>query len=172
MARTLSLTVAAAALLAGVLGTPTRADESGSGTKAGTLVCDVSSGWGFIFGSSRDLKCSFTDNKNTPDHYEGHIKKFGVDIGYTAGGVIAWAVLAPSSDVASSDVAKGALAGTYAGVTGSATVGGGVGANVLVGGGNNSFSLQPLSVEGNTGLNVAGGIAAIELDHTAYTPRP
>jgi hypothetical protein len=44
----------------------------------------------------------------------------------------------------------------------SASVGVGVGANVLFGGGN-SISLQPLSIEGNKGVNVAGGIAEMTL---------
>ena len=38
----------------------------------------------------------------------------------------------------------------------SATVGVGLGANVLVGGSGNSIALQPVSIEGTTGLNVAG----------------
>ena len=61
------------------------------------------------------------------------------------------------------NLAPGALAGEYVGATGSATVGVGAGANVLVGGSNRTISLQPLSVEGSTGLNVAGGIGAISL---------
>ena len=131
-----------------------------SGVKAGVLTCNVSSGWGLVFGSSRELKCVYSHGSNTTENYVGHIRKFGVDIGYQAGGVIAWAVVAPSNDVS-----KGALAGDYGGVTGSASVGPGVGANVLTGGFKNSFALQPLSVEGNAGLNVAGGIAQITLDY-------
>jgi hypothetical protein len=92
------------------------------------------------------------------EHYAGSIKKFGVDIGYTQEGVIIWGVLAPTAQVG-----PGALAGDYVGATASATVVGGVGGNFLVGGSNKSISLQPLSVEGNTGLNVAGGIGAITL---------
>jgi hypothetical protein len=87
----------------------------------------------------------------------GTIDKFGVDIGYTAAGVILWGVLAPTSDVG-----PGALAGTYGGATAQVTAGVGVGANVLVGGGN-SISLQPVSISGQKGLNVAGGIAAVTL---------
>jgi hypothetical protein len=123
-------------------------------------VCNVSSGWGFIFGSSRDLHCNFNPAaKNaTEEKYEGTINKFGVDIGYTKSGVIVWAVVAPSSDVR-----PGALQGDYAGATASATVGVGVGAHVLVGGLDKSIALQPVSVEGNTGLNVAAGIGAISL---------
>ncbi|MGA8549319.1 MAG: DUF992 domain-containing protein, partial [Stellaceae bacterium] len=83
---------------------------------------------------------------------------FGVDIGYTQGGVLVWAVFAPTANVA-----PGVLAGSYIGATGSATVGVGAGANVLIGGSNRTISLQPVSIEGNTGLNIAAGIGAISL---------
>jgi hypothetical protein len=92
----------------------------------------------------------------------GNITKFGADIGYTSGGVIIWTVVAPVAMIH-----PGALAGAYAGGTASATVGVGVGANALVGGSNNTIALQPVSIEGNTGLNVAAGVASITL-----TPAP
>jgi hypothetical protein len=93
-------------------------------------------------------------------HYTGRISKFGVDIGYQQNAVIIWAVLAPSADLN-----PGALAGDYGGVTANASAGAGVGANVLVGGSTKSISLQPLSIEGSQGLNVAAGIAAIHLTY-------
>ena len=130
-----------------------------AGIAVGTLTCSVASGWGFIFGSSRALNCTYA----TPGRYEyyvGNISRFGVDIGYTQGGVIIWTVFAPTANLA-----PGALAGSYAGGTASATVGVGVGANALIGGSNRSISLQPLSVEGNQGLNVAAGIAAMSLEY-------
>ena len=128
------------------------------GIKVGELTCNVSSGFGFIFGSSKDLHCTCRPNSRTREHYVGTINKFGVDIGYTEGGILVWGVFAPSSDVG-----PGALAGTYAGATANATVGVGLGANVLVGGLNKSIALQPLSIEGNKGLNVAAGIGSITL---------
>lgn len=160
MARKLSLAMAAAIVAVGVvaLGTPAPAQQSG--VKAGVLTCNVSSGWGFIFGSSRSLRCTYSPKPGVAEHYAGTIKKFGVDIGYVSSAVIVWGVIAPTSDVA-----PGALAGDYAGATASASVGVGVGANVLVGGSNKQFSLQPVSIEGNQGLNVAGGIGAISLKH-------
>jgi hypothetical protein len=114
-----------------------------SGVKVGTLTCNVASGWGFVFGSSKDLHCVFRGNGRN-DHYTGSVSKFGVDIGYTEGGVLVWGVFAPTSDVR-----RGALEGDYAGATASATVGVGLGANVLVGGLDKSIALQPLSMEGN-----------------------
>jgi hypothetical protein len=130
------------------------------GVRVGELSCNVSSGWGFVFGSSRDLHCTFRSNSHH-EHYSGSISKFGVDIGYTEGGVLVWAVFAPTSDVR-----EGSLQGDYAGATAGATIGAGLGANVLVGGLEKSVALQPVSFEGNKGLNVAAGIGAISL-HSA-----
>lgn len=149
--------LAAVAVVGGASGEPAWSQQT-SGVKAGILTCNVDSGWGFVFGSTRDLKCTYADNNGSAERYGGHISKFGVDIGYHAGGIVAWAVVAPTSDIA-----KGALAGTYGGVTGGAAVGVGAGANVLVGGMQRSVALQPVSVEGMTGINVAAGIASIEL---------
>ena len=157
MLRKLGLAIGALGIAAAVSvqGTPAQAQ---GGVRIGTLSCSVASGWGFVFGSSRALRCTLTPGPGHPEHYYGRINRFGVDIGFTAGGVLVWAVFAPTANVA-----PGALAGDFAGATASATVGVGVGANVLVGGSNKTISLQPLSIEGNTGLNVAAGIASITL---------
>jgi Protein of unknown function (DUF992) len=128
-----------------------------SAVNTGTLSCNVASGFGFIFGSSKALNCTFS-GLGRAEHYTGSITKFGADIGYTSGGVMVWSVIAPVAVMH-----PGALGGNYGGVTASATVGVGVGANALVGGSNNTITLQPLSIEGNTGLNVAAGIGGITL---------
>jgi hypothetical protein len=146
------------ALAAMTLGAPAQAD----GVKVGVLSCHVSSGWGFIFGSSKDLRCSFSPSRGDSEHYRGSVSKFGVDIGYTSGGVLIWDVVAPQSGIK-----RGALTGDYAGASASATAGVGVGANVLVGGFDRSVTLQPVSVEGNQGLNIAAGIGAISLQYVA-----
>jgi Protein of unknown function (DUF992) len=153
----MSKTLRTAAAFAAVLGLASAfvAPAEAAGVKVGTLTCNVSSGWGFVFGSSRALSCTFA---GPDDYYVGNISKFGVDIGYTQGGVLIWTVVAPTANLA-----PGSLSGSYAGATASATVGVGVGANALIGGSNNSVALQPLSIEGNRGLNVAAGIGAITL---------
>jgi hypothetical protein len=153
------LAAAAAAMAFGALAiaAPARAEN---GVKAGVLTCNVESGWGFIFGSSREIKCSYAHDHGSLEHYTGHINKFGVDIGYQSNGVVIWGVLAPTSDVG-----KGSLAGDYGGVTASAAAGVGVGGNLLIGGFKQSITLQPLSVEGMTGINVAGGIAQMTLQY-------
>jgi Protein of unknown function (DUF992) len=147
----------AAAGLALVASAPAHAQ---SGVRVGVLTCNVASGWGLVFGSSKEVNCVFSRDGRDLAHYQGHIDKFGVDVGYTAGGVMVWAVFAPTSGPP-----PGSLDGSYGGVTASATAGVGVGANLLIGGSDRSISLQPLSVEGNTGLNVAGGIAGLRLHY-------
>lgn len=156
MSKKIGLLIGAAAL--GALALAGTAQAAPHGVKVGTLTCHVSSGWGFVFGSSKDLHCNFRPNGHRPERYAGSISKFGVDIGYTEGGELIWGVFAPSSDVRA-----GALEGDYAGATAGATVGVGLGANVLVGGLDKSIALQPVSIEGNSGLNVAAGIGAISL---------
>jgi hypothetical protein len=146
-----------AAVAATALALAGPADAAPSGVRVGDLTCNVASGWGFIFGSSKDLHCTYRGN-NHREHYVGSINKFGVDLGYTEGGVLVWGVFAPTSDMR-----KGALAGDYVGGSAQANVGIGAGANALIGGFNKSISLQPLSVEGSKGLNVAAGIGSISL---------
>lgn len=147
----------AGAVLGGTLAVSGNAAESG--VKAGYLKCDVEGNVSFVFGSSRDVTCTYTpDGKGRVDRYSGTIDKYGVDIGYRENGVILWGVVAPTNDVG-----PGALAGNYGGVTGSAALGVGAGANVLVGGSEDSIVLQPLSVEGIEGINIAGGIGVLKL---------
>jgi len=126
--------------------------------QAGQLTCDISGGIGFIIGSQRTLNCSFTPSLPGPiEFYAGTLSKLGVDIGITTGGVMVWVVYAPTSRPA------GALAGSYGGASAEATVVAGVGANVLIGGSNRTVELQPVSLQGQAGLNVAAGVAGIEL---------
>ena len=100
----------------------------------------------------------FTPSERGPrEVYVGSISKFGLDLGATAGGEMVWAVYAPTTR------RFGALAGHYGGATAEATVGAGLGANVLIGGSDRTVALQPLSVQGQAGLNVAAGVADFEL---------
>ena len=146
--------LAAAALL--LLAGPASAD----GVKIGMLTCHVASGWGFVFGSSKDMRCNFSPSNGPGEHYVGTISKFGVDVGYISSAVIIWEVFAPNSGMQ-----RGALQGGYGGATASATAGVGAGANVLVGGFDRSITLQPLSISGSTGLNLAAGIGAMSLKY-------
>ena len=136
------------------LGTSAQAD-----VRVGVMTCDMDSGFGYVLGSSRDLHCTFVPTTGAPEHYAGTISKFGIDIGYVQSAAIVWTVVAPTVALP-----PGSLTGSYGGATASATVGVGVGANVLVGGSSDTISLQPVSVEGGTGLNVAGGFAVLSLN--------
>ena len=148
-----------------VLALAGQAQAAPAGVKVGLLTCHVESGWGYIIGSSKDMHCNYQPNQGEPDRYEGTISKLGVDIGYSNSAVIVWDVVAPSSDIRS-----GALQGDYAGATAAVTVGGGVGAHVLLGGFDKSIALQPVSLEGNTGLDVAAGVGAMTLRRAEPIP--
>jgi hypothetical protein len=126
--------------------------------RTGVLSCDVSAGIGFIIGSQRSLICQFSPDGGQPEIYTGTISRFGLDIGATAGGQMVWAVFAEYAGPT-----PGVLAGDYVGATGEATVAVGLGANVLIGGSNRQVALQPLSVSGQVGLNLAVGVADLRL---------
>ncbi len=130
-----------------------------SNAQVGTLSCDVSAGVGMILMQKQTMTCLFTPaNGGPPEPYLGRIDEFGVALGAVNQGRLVWGVIAPSTGIP-----RGALSGTYSGVGAQATAGAGVGANVLVGGTGRSFSLQPVSIEGQTGLNIAGGVTTVTL---------
>jgi Protein of unknown function (DUF992) len=104
------------------------------------------------------MTCRFTNSSGEREVYRGVMRRIGIDLGTTAGGQMLWAVLAPSGRFS-----RGALAGNYAGASGEATIGAGFGANVLFGGSDRSFALQPVSVQGQAGLNVGAGVAELQL---------
>lgn len=122
----------------------------------GQLKCHVDSGMGFIVGSSRAVDCVFTPTAGYPEHYTGRINKIGLDLGWEKGGMLLWAVLSPRLTKG-----PGALAGNYIGATAEVAAGVGAGANALVGG--NKVVLNPFSVTGDIGINLAGGIADLDL---------
>jgi hypothetical protein len=134
-----------------------QAADAQARVQVGTLACSMSAGVGFIVGSQRNVSCNFKPDNGPPEAYTGTMTRVGVDIGFTTGGAIVWGVFTGTSRYA------GMLTGTYAGASAEATVAAGLGANVLVGGSNQSVALQPLSVQGQVGLDVAAGIGALEL---------
>src|SRR5918997_5120285 len=148
------ISCAALALAGALIAAPAQAQN----VQAGTLVCDVSGGLGLIIGSQREMACTFVNSRGELEVYAGVIRRFGLDIGATTGGQMVWSVFAPSGPFT-----RGALAGNYSGASAEATVVAGLGANVLVGGSNRSFALQPLSVQGQAGLNLAVGVADLQL---------
>jgi len=152
-----SLRLVGAALLGLAMCAPVHAQRP-VWEQSGTLNCDVSGGIGFIVTSQRQINCLFTPSYPAPpEQYVGTITKVGLDIGFTGAGQLVWSVLQSTTR------RRGVLAGSYAGASAEATIGAGLGANVLVGGNDRSVALQPLSIQGQVGLNVAAGIAEISL---------
>ena len=147
--------ILAAAAAAGLLFGNTA--MAASGVNIGALNCKVAGGIGFIFGSSKTLNCTLNRTNGTVESYSGEIKKYGIDLGFTTESHIIWAVFAPGN------IAAGSLAGQYGGVSADVALGLGLGANVLLGGSGNQIALQPLSVNGDVGVNIAAGITTIVL---------
>ena len=137
------------------LAQPASAQEN---IKAGYLRCDVAGGLGLIIASSKEMRCTFAAADGHVEHYLGTIRKFGLDIGATNAGTLGWDVFAPTGGPLNYS-----LAGDFAGVTAQATAGVGLGANAMVGGAGRQFTLQPISIQTQTGLNLAGGVSSMTL---------
>jgi Protein of unknown function (DUF992) len=126
--------------------------------RVGVLECRGGASIGFVVGSVTNLGCVLRVEGFPEDRYIATVRKVGLDIGITQETALAWGVFAPVARLAPGD-----LTGTYAGAQGSASLGVGVGGNVLVGGSNNTIALQPLSVQGQVGINIAAGLESLEL---------
>ncbi|MES1158807.1 MAG: DUF992 domain-containing protein [Terricaulis silvestris] len=148
----------AALIAASALAMAASANASGPGVRVGTLSCHVAPAWGHVVASSRDMTCTYQRHDHRAEHYTGVIDRYGLDLGHTRGGTLVWEVIAPSSNVG-----RTALEGSYGGVSADATVGVGAGAHILIGGFDRSITLQPLSVEGNTGVALAAGVGVMHL---------
>jgi hypothetical protein len=148
----------AALVVVAMASTPEAGMAGPEQTKAGILACDISAGIGLVVTSKKNVTCMFTPSRPGPrEVYTGSVTKYGLDIGATTGGEMIWAVYATGNKQ------FGALAGRYGGASAAVTIGSGLGANVLVGGLNRSVALQPVSLQSETGLNVAAGVTELEL---------
>lgn len=158
--------IAYAALVLALAIVPATAQQAGR-TQVGTLTCNISPGVGMIVAGQRQLSCIYASARGRArEAYEGTVSTLGLDIGATSGGKLTWAVFAPTT------LRRAALAGTYAGATAGGTVGAGVGANLLIGGSDRTVALQPLSVQGQTGVNITAGVSSMELrSANASAPR-
>jgi hypothetical protein len=145
------------ALLGAVLLAATVPAQAQDRVQVGQLACSISAGIGLIVASQRNVSCTFKPDNGPPEAYTGTMTVIGVDVGFTTGSAMVWGVLSGTNRYV------GMLSGTYVGATAQATAVAGVGANALIGGSNRSVALQPLSVQGQVGLNAAGGIGALDL---------
>lgn len=133
--------------------------QQASWTQIGMLACKLDPSVGFVIFGHQSMSCRFAQNPPLPTQlYEGALNTVGIDIGVSAGGALAWAVLAPTAGPP-----PGALAGEYVGASGDIGLGLGAGVNVLVGGSGRSFALQPVSVEGSVAVNVTLGLSGLQL---------
>jgi len=150
--------ILAAASAAALSAAPALAQER---TELGMLECTIEGGPGFIIGSQKELACLFKPSEqNRPaEAYVGTVTKFGLDVGVTGKTIMQWLVLAPTTD----PFPAGALTGDYVGASADASAVVGGGANVLIGGSNNTITLQPVSVQAQTGLNLAVGVSSFQL---------
>jgi hypothetical protein len=152
-----SFSIGGAAMALAIAVAPAMAQEPGR-ARVGTLTCNISPGVGMVVAGQQQLRCVYASARGRArEAYDGTVSTFGLDLGATSGGRLTWDVLAPTT------LRRGALAGTYGGATAGGTVGIGIGANVLVGGSDRTVSLQPISVQEQTGLNVSAGITNLEL---------
>jgi hypothetical protein len=132
----------------------------------GVIECHGGQNIGMVIASATTLECVFRAEGRRPEPYVAHVTRFGVDLGITAETSLAWAVHAPTQRIG-----RGDLAGNYGGVGGNVSFGLGGGGNLLLGGSANSFALQPLSLQGQTGVNVTGGIVGLDLEPADLAPR-
>src|SRR5437879_495654 len=158
--RLLTLTLATLSLLAPIAS----ADAAPPVVQAGILQCQGGQNVAFVVGSVTNLECVFQSEGRRPEPYIATVRRYGVDLGFTDQTRLTWAVNAPTSRLG-----RGELAGSYGGVGANASIGVGGGGNFLVGGPSNAYALQQLSVQGQTGLHVAAGIAGGELQPGRFT---
>lgn len=146
------------ALAAGLTVAAFIAPAAAENLQVGVLQCDVAKGTSFFVEQKQTMRCVFKHTDGTTENYRGRIKEYGLSLGNPGPAHLVWGVFSPSKNVA-----KGALAGGYGGVTAGASLGVGMGANVLIGGFKKSFTLQPLSMSGMQGTNLALGVANVSL---------
>jgi hypothetical protein len=150
----------AAARAADMPATYSEEPDQRNGVKIGYLECEIGGGVGYVLGSAKEMDCTFhsTVGRARVDHYTGAIRKMGVDLGFTTRSRLVWLVFAPTAGYH-----RGSLGGLYQGATVEATVGAGVGTNILVGGTSGSIQLQTVSVTGQLGLNLAATGTSVTL---------
>jgi len=153
-----TLTIAVTSLVASIAGA-----NAMPPVRAGILQCEGGQNVGYVVGSTTSLQCVFQSEGRRPEPYIATVRRLGLDLGITDQTKLSWAVNAPDTRVG-----RGDLAGNYGGIGANASVGIGGGGNFLVGGPANAYALQPISLQGQTGLNVAAGVASIELEPVRF----
>jgi hypothetical protein len=164
-----AVAIAVAAAITAMLAGESEAAKKEGRIQMGVLSCEVEGGAGLIIGSSKKMSCTFKRGQRddaVKEAYLGSISKFGLDIGVTGTQYMKWAVFGPED----ADSTEG-FSGKYVGVSADGSIGLGFGANALVGGSEKSFVLQPVSIQGQTGLNLAVGVSSMKLEKAAVAPK-
>lgn len=143
---------------------PTVVTAAESGAKVGMLTCEQIKGTkiNLLIHSSVQINCTYDGEDGSSEKYKGETGiGLGIDLSWKNEEIVKWVVIAPSNDISPNNHA---LVGKYYGAKAEATIGVGVQANVLVGGGDKSFTLQPVSLGGQTGFGAAGGLGYLYLE--------
>jgi Protein of unknown function (DUF992) len=146
--------------LSAILSVPSAAQSPQPWTQVGSLTCNVNPNIGFLFAGHQPMECTYTPSlaPAPPQYYDGAINTVGIDVGVSAGSVLAWGVFAPTTGLP-----QGALAGEYVGASGDLGFVVGAGANVLMGGSARTIALQPLSLQGSIAFSVVLGVSSLKL---------
>ncbi len=138
-----------------------------AGDRVGVLECHLSGNGPSVIIENQQVDCVYQDDDEglTPVRYIGKLMKIGANLNMNGPGQLMWVVAA-----ATDHLGPGALAGRYFGPSASAKIGVGGGGAILVGGSNNTVSLQPFQVEAGTGLGWTAGVSSLELAYVADAP--
>ena len=124
----------------------------------GTLTCSLSASIGLVVGSQRNVSCLFRGTSGEPDEpYTGTMTRVGLDVGLTTGSVIFGRCSRTRTATKGCSPApipgrrqKCPLPLVSAPTSSSA-------------GSNRTLALQPLSVQGQIGLDIAAGVGSLDL---------
>jgi len=133
------------------------------GIELGILSCRSVPGTqsNLILHSTVDLKCVFR-GVGGEEAYNGQTGvALGLDLNWRRSETLYFTVLGGTTDTR---IGSYGLTGNYVGGKASATADFGGGEAALFGGGSKNFSLQPVALEGTSGLGVAGGVSYLYLE--------
>jgi hypothetical protein len=149
-----------AALMAGAAWAGSIQNADAAGVEFGYLECVLTQDSGNVVVSKQTYSCTFNpaDDAKSNEAYIATTDKIGLDLSKTDEEKLRWLVLA-----AGDPELPGALAGDYGGVSADASVGVGVGAMVLVGGLEDTFTLQPVSVSTQEGIGLSLAVESLDL---------
>jgi hypothetical protein len=132
------------------------------GVKVGVLTCKniPDSNFSLLIHSTTDVECTI-EHSGIEDKYKGEAGvALGVDLNWNRNETLRYTVFATHG----ADEPRGFLAGRFTGVKAGASLGMGGGLQVLVGGGKEHITLQPLVLETTTGMSVHGGLGYLYLE--------